>query len=201
MLQPWPIAKAYSQDARSALSCSRSWSRSCTACLTCRCARRVVGASPLALNTGAEHAGISARTRSLVHAVDRRASVHHPITPTRPTARSLRHDRSARCGSSTPLARQNSLRPTAAAGDPEKSRCLQHGVLHGSPERPRDPGGSCDRWQVSPQRSSVARRPAPGGRRLPCVRTQPSPHVPRPSQRSRNDPRGARALATRPSRP
>jgi hypothetical protein len=50
------------------------------------------------------------------------------------------------------------------------------GLLHGSPERPRDPGGSCDRWQVSPQRSSVARRP---GARRPaadgCRASEPSP--------------------------
>jgi hypothetical protein len=41
-------------------------------------ARRVLGASPRALNASAAHAGISARTRSFVHAVDRRAGAQPP---------------------------------------------------------------------------------------------------------------------------
>jgi hypothetical protein len=71
MLQPWPIAKAYSQEARSAPSSSRSWSTSCTACLRSwsRAARRR-RLAPV-LNAGAAHSATSARTRSFVHAVDR----------------------------------------------------------------------------------------------------------------------------------
>jgi hypothetical protein len=174
MLQPWPVAKAYSQDARSALSCSRSWSRSCTACLTCRCARRVVGASPLALNTGAEHAGISARTRSLVHAVDRRASVHNPnnadatnsaVAAARPKARGVgprrRWQGSTRCAR-PPLPEILRSRVAFSTG-----YCTGRRNAHVIRED-RAIGGRCHHNEVQ---SRAARRPAADG----CRASEPSP--------------------------
>jgi hypothetical protein len=91
---------------------------------------------PLVLNAGAAYSGISARTRSFVHAVDRRAGAQRPRRSC--ATRQHRHRRA----SVEPRRHQGrprgTPRPLTTARRPDRP-CLLHGLLPASQEGPGEP--------------------------------------------------------------
>jgi hypothetical protein len=200
MLQPWPIAKAYSQEARSALSSSRSWSRSCIACLCSR--SRASRRRRLASRIERRRRPLRYLRPDKVVCTSGRPPCRRapPKTRKRPAAPSLRSTAEGREVRVLDAAArgQNSPRPTVAARDPGSRVAFRMGHRTGSPERPRDSGGSRDPWWAP--RNGVSPG-SPGARPPPAAIVEPSTmsaeHIParsrisqeggnlKPGQRSR----------------